>query len=101
MYLAQEAYNGSVIYDVCLSSGMKVGMLPIGIIMGLLVHAGLVKEFLNDALHGEEIPVAVHPQGELHALVRKFCQRKGYGTVHVGQFIQAHILVAAVVVGRK
>ena len=99
VHLAQEAYHSAVIQDVGLSSGMKVGMLCAGIIMGLFMHSGLFKEFFHHALHGEEIAVPVHSQGELHTLVRKLCERQRLGTVHIGQLVQAHVLVTAVIVG--
>ena len=76
MYLAQEAYYCAVIQDVGLSSGMKVRMLCTRIIMGLFMHSGLFKEFFHHALHGKEIAVPVHSQGELHTLVRKLCERQ-------------------------
>ena len=99
MHLAQEAYHCAVIQDVGLSSGMKIRMLCTGVIMRLFMHSCLLKELFHHALHGKEIAVPVHSQGKLHALVRKLCQRQGLGTVHIGQLVQAHILVAAVVIG--
>ena len=78
---------------------MEEGLACLGIVNLLFVKADFIKKFLNHTLHGVEISLPVHPQGELHPLIRKLCQRKLLCHINISQLIETDIFISPIVVG--
>ena len=98
MELAHVADRCLVIDDIRLPPGMEEGTVAVRRVMHLLVHADLIQELFHHALHGEEVALPVHPQGELHPLVGKLGQWQGLGQIDISHLVQLHGLVPAVIV---
>src|SRR5699024_2182964 len=91
MYLSQITHYASLIDNVSLSAGMKPGFPAVGRVVNFFLHARFFKEFLADALHVEEVSVAVHSKCEMHSLVGKFCKRQGLGKIYLADLIETDV----------
>ncbi|GFI31622.1 hypothetical protein IMSAGC013_03019 [Lachnospiraceae bacterium] len=101
MHFSQISDVLAVIEHICLSARVKEGFLGVGIIGFFSGQPCFVQKFLYNAFHGIEIPFSVHPQGKLHPLLRQLRHRRLFGQIDISQFIQAHIPVSAVIIGRQ
>ena len=98
MNLSQIAYNLTIINHICLSSGMKVSLSAVWIIIYFISHSYFLKELFTYTFHVKEIAVSIHTKCKVHTLIRKFCKRKCFRTIYITKFIETYIFISSVIV---